>query len=160
MLTEALQAIAAAGGTAVVASAGTDAWAGIRGIVVSLFHREDEPQGQAVLERLDQTATALEQAQPAEAERTRSRQEIAWQTRFEDLLEGLDESGREAAADQLRGLIDLVREQTNGGVSAGAAGLAVGGNMSIRAESGSVAGGVINGGAHVRNPPMPGPDQN
>lgn len=159
MLTEGLQAIAAAGGTAVVSAAGTDAWVRIREIVAGLVRREEETQGQVVLERLDQMATALDQAEPAEAARTRSRQEISWQTRFEDLLEGLDEAGREAAASQLRELVDLVGQQAQGGVSAGAAGLAVGGDLSIQAENGSVAGGVINGGARVGNPPPPGPDQ-
>ncbi|MCX4458744.1 hypothetical protein OOK58_43325 [Streptomyces sp. NBC_01728] len=159
MLVETLQAVAAEGGIAVVAAAGTDAWEGIRGLVARLFHREEDPQGQVALERLDQTAAALEQAESAEAERIRSRQEISWQTRFEDLLEGLDEAGRTNVAGQLHELVELVRQQVEGGVSAGAGGLAVGGDLTIRAESGSVAGGVINGGAHVGNPLMPGPDQ-
>lgn len=159
MLVEALQAVAAQGGTAVVAAAGTAVWEEIRRRVPQLFHREEDPQ-QVMLERLDQTAAVLERAEPAEAEKTRDRQEISWQTRFEDLLESLDEAGRADVAAQLHKLVELVRQQVEGGVSVGAGGLAVGGDLTIRAEGGSVAGGVINGGAHVGNPPVPGPDQN
>jgi hypothetical protein len=44
-------------------------------------------------------------------------------------------------------------------VSAGDGGFAVGGNVEIRADGGSVAGGVIQGGVNIGNPPLPGPDQ-
>jgi hypothetical protein len=56
-----------------------------------------------------------------------------------------------AAAEQLLRLLDA----EGGGVSAGDGGVAVGGD--IRADRGSVAGGVIHGGVTMGNPPPPGP---
>jgi hypothetical protein len=58
MLTEALTALAAAGGTAVVQAAGKDAWTGFRGRVAKWFARGDTGREQVALERLDRTAAA------------------------------------------------------------------------------------------------------
>ena len=96
MLAEALTAVAAAGGTAVVQAAGTDAWTGFRSRVAKWFARGDAGREQVALERLDQAAAALEAAGPGEVEWVRAVQEASWQARFEILLEGLD--GRGAAA--------------------------------------------------------------
>jgi hypothetical protein len=49
---EALAALAAAGGTAVVQAAGTDAWAGFRSRVAKWFARGDTEREQIALERL------------------------------------------------------------------------------------------------------------
>ncbi|MFD9515527.1 hypothetical protein [Streptomyces mirabilis] len=157
MLEQALVVLAAVGGTAVVQAAGTDAWAGLRQAVARWFGRGDGQRQQAELERLDQTATALQTTDGAEAERARLRQEAAWQARIEALLEGLDEAERDRAADELRSL--LTQHAPGGGASAGPGGLAVGGNADIRAEGGSIAAGVIHGGAHIGNPPLPDPSQ-
>lgn len=159
MLPEALEALAAAGGTAVVQAAGTDAWAGFRDRLARLFGRGDEHQAGQVAGRLDQAAAALDQAGQAEAEQVRSRLEVSWQTRLEDLLDSLDGPDREATAGQLRELVDLAGRQAAGGVSAGEGGIAAGGDVTIRAEGGSVAGGVISGGVSIGDPPMPGPGQ-
>lgn len=155
MLDQALNALAAAGGTAVVTAAGTDAWAGLRRAVARWFSRGDALREQAELERLDQTATALQPTDPAEAERARIRQEASWQVRIEAMLEGLDDAERDQAADQMRSL--LAQHVPQGGVSAGPGGLAVGGNVDIRADGGSIAAGVIHGGAHISTPPAPDP---
>lgn len=109
MLTEALTAVASAGGAAVVQAAGTDAWASLRRRVAHLLGRGDIQREQAELERLDRTAQTLEEAVASgDAERATLRQEAAWQTRFESLLENLDESEQQEAAAELQA---LVREQ-------------------------------------------------
>jgi hypothetical protein len=57
-----------------------------------------------------------------------------------------------AAAEQLLRLLGA-----GDGVSAGDGGLAAGGDISVHADRGSVAGGVIHGGVRMGNPPPPGP---
>ncbi|HUC25651.1 MAG TPA: hypothetical protein VMA73_23340 [Streptosporangiaceae bacterium] len=160
MPAEALAALAAAGGTAVIQAAGTDLWVTFRERVAGLFGRGHKRQTEAALEQLDQTAVMLEQAvtdseDETDVERVRTRLEIAWQTRFTDLLESLDPGERAEAAERLRELVELAQ----GGVSAATGGMAVGGDVDIHAEGGSVAAGVIHGGVRIGNPPQPGPDQ-
>ncbi|MGK5732331.1 hypothetical protein [Streptomyces sp. URMC 124] len=107
MLDETLTATAAAGGTAVVRSAGTDAWTGLRQRIAQWFARGDDTRERTALERLDRTSGALEAvARTGETERVRDRQEAVWQDRFETLLEGLDAEQRESAAAELRALVE------------------------------------------------------
>lgn len=157
MLDQALTALAAAGGTAVVQAAGTDVWTGLRRAVAGWFGRGDAEREQAELERLDQTAGELRSASADQAERLRIRAEAAWQARIEALLENLSEVERTSAAEELRAL--LAEQTTQGGASAGPGGVAVGGNMDIHAEDGSIAAAVIHGGAHIGRPPTPDPSQ-
>ncbi|MER6319994.1 hypothetical protein ABT237_40555 [Streptomyces sp. NPDC001581] len=110
MLEAALAALAAAGGTAVVQAAGTDAWNGLRSRVARLLGRGDQTREYVELERLDQTATELQALEPAEAERMRIRQEASWQARFEALLESVRDA--EERARLVEGLRDLVAEQS------------------------------------------------
>jgi len=159
VLAEAMTALAATAGSAVVQAAGTDVWTTFRSRVAQLFGRGDDRQAEVALERLDQTASALGQADESQAVRVRTRQEASWQTRFEDLLEELPESEREEAAGQLRELVQLADRRSGAGVSAGNGGLAVSGSVSIHAEDGSAAAGVINGGVHLGTPRQPGPVQ-
>ena len=106
MLTEALMAVAGAGGTAVVQAAGTDAWTGLRQRVARLLGCGDTQRESAELERLDRTAQALEEANATgETERTRLRQEASWQTRFESLLENLEDSEQQQVATELQALV-------------------------------------------------------
>jgi hypothetical protein len=147
MLVETLTALAAAGGTAVVQAAGTDAWAGFRQAVARWFGRGDTQREQAELERLDQTAAALETADPTQVERVRISSEAAWHARIEAALERLDEPERDQAADQLRTL--LVDHVPGVAVTAGPGGVAAGGNLDIRAEQGSIAAAVIQGDAQI-----------
>ncbi|MFC4517558.1 hypothetical protein [Streptomyces ehimensis] len=156
MLTEALTALAAAGGTAVVQAAGTSAWEGFRQAAARWFGRGSEERERVELERLDRSAVELSAMGDSEADRVRTRQGAMWQTRFEQALELLSEVEREQAADQLRAL--LVAHAPVGGVSAGDGGLAVSGSMEIRADRGAVAGGVIHGGVSMGTPPQPGPE--
>ncbi|MEV4503173.1 hypothetical protein [Streptomyces klenkii] len=106
MLSEALAAVAAAGGTAVVQSAGTDAWTGLRQQVARWFGRDDEARERVELERLDRTAVALKAAAASgELARIRDRQEAVWQDRFETLLEGLPAGRQGGVAEELRALV-------------------------------------------------------
>jgi hypothetical protein len=117
MLAEALLAIAAAGGTAVVEAAGTDAWTTVRQRAARLLGRDAPDRERAELERLDQTAAALEAVEPGEEASLRTRQEASWQTRFELLLESVDDAERDRLADGLRALVEEVAESRGSGVS-------------------------------------------
>jgi hypothetical protein len=137
VLVEALTALAAAGGTAVVQAAGTDAWAGFRSRFARWFARGNAEPEDVTVERLDRTAATLKTAGPGELERVRADQEASWQTRFEMLLESLDGEEQQRAAAELR---DLLADFAGG--RAGAAGqgaVAVAGNVDIRAETGGAA---------------------
>lgn len=138
MLAEALTALAAAGGTAVVQAAGKDAWAGFRARVAKWFARGDTEQEQVALERLDRTAAALEAAGPGEVERVRAGQQASWQTRFEILLEGLGGQGeQQRAAAELR---DVLADVVGGRAAAvGQGAVAVAGDVGIHAETGGAA---------------------
>ncbi len=97
--------LAAAGGTAVVQAAGTEAWTGLRQAVGRLFGRGEEEHSGRTEERLDGTAAALEAVGQEEAEQVRLRQAVAWQTRFEDLLAGVDGQERTLVVHELRALV-------------------------------------------------------
>ncbi|MBH5337686.1 hypothetical protein IHE55_24100 [Streptomyces pactum] len=108
LLAEALAALAAAGGGAVVQAAGTDAWQGVRQRVAALFGGGDAERGRAELERLDRTARALEPGAATDPDRELSRQEGVWQERFEALLESVDPEDRERVVQDLRALLAFV----------------------------------------------------
>lgn len=156
MLPEAMIALAAVGGTAVVQAASTDAWTGLRQQLSQWLGRGNPQRENAELERLDQTAGQLDAAGPAELERVRIRQEAAWQARIETLLESLDDTERAQAAEQLSALLGQGVPQD--GVSAGQGGQAVGGNANIGADHGSAAAWNM-GNVTLGNPPQPGPPQ-
>jgi hypothetical protein len=156
MLSEAMTAPAAAGGTAVVQAAGTDAWTGVRRQVARWFSRGNPQREHAQLERLDQTAAELEAARPTEAERVRIRQEAAWQGRIEAMLESLEDIERARVADELRTL--LAQQASHRSVSADQSSLAVGGDVNVQADHGSAAA-VTMGNVTLGNPPQPGPHQ-
>ncbi|MGH3220779.1 MAG: hypothetical protein ACRDPY_19130 [Streptosporangiaceae bacterium] len=139
MLTEAFTAVAAAGGTAVVQAAGTDAWAGFRARVAKWFARGDSQQEHAVLERLDQAAAALEAAGPGEAQRARAVQEGSWQTRFELSLEGLEGKEQQRAAAELGDLLASFAGGPAAAVGQGAVAVAGDADIDIHGESGGVA---------------------
>jgi hypothetical protein len=137
VLTEALTALAAAGGTAVVQAAGQDAWTAFRIQVAKWFSRGDAQREHVALEHLDRAATALKAAGPGAAERVRAVQEASWQTRFESVLEGLGAAEQQRAAGELR---DLLAGFARGGATAvGPDAVAVAGDVSIHAETGGAA---------------------
>ncbi|QDO21112.1 hypothetical protein FNV65_26985 [Streptomyces sp. S1A1-8] len=158
MLNEALTAVAAAGGTAVVQAAGTDVWTVVRSRVAALLGRDNNAQ-QTVLVRLDRTASELEQARESDDAQL-IRLEEAWRTRFEDFLEDLPAETREDAAQTLRDIAAL-GALGRGNTSAGTRGLAVGRDLHVQAQHGAVAGGVLNieGSLNLANPRSPGAGQ-
>ncbi|MFD8982006.1 hypothetical protein [Streptomyces sp. NPDC059564] len=153
MLAESLMALAAAGGSAVVQAATTDAWAGFRVRLARWFGRGNERREQVQLERLDRTLAELTAGGGAERELLARE----WRTRFEELLEDLDDSEREVAAAELG---DLLEERAGAsGVSARAGGVAAGRDISVKAEGGSIAAASLQGGAYIGHPPVPDPSQ-
>ncbi|MFG3255742.1 hypothetical protein [Streptomyces sp. NPDC048172] len=145
----AVAALAASGGTALVQAAGTDAWQSLRDGVARWFGRGDDRREGLALERLDRTEAAVRDGDPE----ARAEQRAAWRGRFADLLEELDEEERESAASELREL--LGRHGAGPGVSAGAGGVAVGGDFRVTAEGGSFATGVHHGDVTIQGPPEP-----
>ncbi|MEV5315495.1 hypothetical protein [Streptomyces sp. NPDC052610] len=120
MLAEGLTALAAAGGTAVVQAAGTDAWATLRDRVAGWFGRGDAARERDELERLEATAGELTAAEGgADAERLRAHQEQAWQARFAMMLESLREQERARAAAELRDLVGPAAAEESGGTVTG-----------------------------------------
>lgn len=160
MLDEALTALAATGGTAVIQAAGTTAWQEFQQSLARWFGRGDEERERTVLERLDHDADALaavgETGDVGEIERVRIGQQAAWQTRFEAVLESLHGDEREQAAQFLRTLLAAYSSADR--ISAGDGGQAVGGNVEIRADHGSAAA-LRMGDVALHNPPQPGPQQ-
>ncbi|MEU1183058.1 hypothetical protein ABZ464_36550 [Streptomyces sp. NPDC005820] len=162
MLPEILIALAASGGTAVVTAAGTDAWTETRTIVARLLGRDGRRE-ETVLQRLDQTAAELARVPAGDTrtalEQVSDEQARSWQTRFEDLLEDLPEAARNEAVEELRRLVEHVRQHGPGsGASAGDGGIAANGGVIVTATGGSVAAGVLNGDVRV-GPPGPGATQ-
>jgi hypothetical protein len=116
MLAEAMTVLAAAGGSAVVQAAGTDAWEGLRSRLAQWFGRGDAARERGELERLEHSAAELEAADTGAADRVRTRQEAAWATRIEGLLEDLDDDEQRAqAAGQLRQLLEEAAPAPSGG---------------------------------------------
>ncbi|MDI2129506.1 hypothetical protein [Yinghuangia seranimata] len=143
MLDQAMIALASAGGAAVVQAAGTDAWQGFRDRVARLFGRGRLTDVQVTAERLDRTAAELAAADPVALTVTRDRAAASWQTRFEDLLESLDEQERQMLAAELR--------RTFG---AAGRGIAVAGDVYVDADRGSAAA-VVMGDVSITNPSRP-----
>jgi hypothetical protein len=158
MLEEALTALAAAGGTAVVQAAGTDAWTGFRAGLARIFSRGDDQRQHAELERLNHTAEMLEEASDAELELVRSRQEGAWQGRFEVLLENLEEPERQQAVDELRALLAEFSAPASS-VSVGSGGLAAGRDIKIRGGKDGITAGTVHGGININSPRRPDSSQ-
>ncbi|MDT9695679.1 hypothetical protein [Streptomyces sp. P17] len=115
MLAETLVALAAAGGTAVVQAAGTDAWEGLRARLARWFGRGNAESESRELERLDRSAADLLAVEGGEAAQVRARQEAGWQARIETLLESLADSERERAAEDLRALLEEAGRKSGAG---------------------------------------------
>ncbi|WP_030197515.1 tetratricopeptide repeat protein [Streptomyces sp. NRRL S-87] len=137
MLAEALEALAAAGGTAVVQAAGTEAWAAVRERVVRLFSRSGSRNVDAVSAELDRLAAGQEGAAGSlESAAT------TWRSHFEGLLQQLDGPDRESAVRLLRELVGLSGAAT--AVTAlGNNSLALGGDARIVAERGGLAAATV-----------------
>ncbi|MFC1434118.1 hypothetical protein ACEZDB_26055 [Streptacidiphilus sp. N1-3] len=114
MLVEALLALAAAGGGAIVQAAGTDAWNGVRSGIARMLGRGEEAREQGELERLDRTWAVLDAATEGEAEPVRAAQAAVWQNRLEILLEEMPEVQRQQVAAELQALIEQVSAANSG----------------------------------------------
>ncbi|KJY24747.1 hypothetical protein VR45_40545 [Streptomyces sp. NRRL S-495] len=152
MLTEALAASAAAGGAAVVQAAATDAWTGTREKVAGWFGRRDPSRQTAELELLDETARVITQAEDDRRPDVMAAHEAFWRSRIERALAAApDDQHRNQAARELDVLLQVIRAA----VPSGNGSLTVGGDLTIRSAPGSIAAGVINGGAVVNSPSRP-----
>ena len=141
-----LAALAAMAATALVQAIVTDGWEGVRHKVARLFGRgEPDP---AIERRLDATRRQLAAASPAELERAQTAIAAQWQTRFADLLADHPDAEGDLAA-----LVEELKVLT---VSAAGHSVAAAGNVSVKADHGSVAGGVIHGDVHA-GPTRPDP---
>ncbi|MFF7754315.1 tetratricopeptide repeat protein [Streptomyces sp. NPDC007971] len=141
MLAEALAAAAAAGGTAMVQAAGTDAWASVRSRIARAFGQGNPRVEAAVSAELDQAATAV-RGSPEQFAAVRR----MWQSRFEGLLQELDPPEREMAAQLLREAA-AVSQVT---AAVGPHSLAVSGRLEVSADPGGVAAGVVESALAVR----------
>ncbi len=104
MLTEALVALALAGGTAVVEAMATDTWQLTRDRVARLFARNGKPND-TMIEMLDRDAERITAAEDEERERLKQELAPRWRQRLADLLDEDDEQDR---ANELKGLIAAV----------------------------------------------------
>ncbi|GGT55615.1 hypothetical protein GCM10010207_64550 [Streptomyces atratus] len=112
MLSEALTALTAAGGAAVVQAAGTDTWAGVRAAVARLLAQGDPERERHQLRRLDRTANAVTTEGGA---LQRSLQAAAWQADLAEFLEPLEGVERERAITALQALAEQPSALGRGG---------------------------------------------
>lgn len=133
-----IDALVALAGNALVAATVTDAWEEVRRRVAQLFGRGQLDPGTA--QRLDATHDQLEAASaaPEELERVRAAEAVRWETRFGDLLADFPQAEAE-----LRAL--LAEIQTMPPVTDTDHAVAVGRDMTLQADRGGVAAGVIHG---------------
>ncbi|MFF3374783.1 hypothetical protein ACFYXF_17775 [Streptomyces sp. NPDC002680] len=160
MVTETLMALASAAGAAAAHAFGTDAWAAMRVRVAEVFGRGDVTRTEAALRRLDRSVLTLNSdTDPADIERASALLAASLCAQFQTLLESVDEGDRVLVVDLLHEMLSG-QSRTDGGVSAGEAGIAVSGDIKVRSEGrGSFTAGVVQGGVHVTLPPQPGPEQ-
>ena len=109
MLTEALTALAATGGTALVTAMVTDGWDSVRARVARLFGRGDAQQADAAAARLDQSRAALAGLSGPDLEQAQAEQQVIWRTRLGDLLEQ-----HPAAEQEVRTVVADVQAQVTG----------------------------------------------
>jgi hypothetical protein len=127
-LSEALAAVAAAGGTTLVSAMTTDAWTSAKQGFARLLGRGKQERQEVAVQRLERSRQELVGRTGVEAERARVEQEAAWRLRLSDLLE--DDPAAEA---ELRVLVATF------GTTAAASGegsISVGGDNSGIASSG------------------------
>ncbi len=153
MLTEALAALAAAGGTAVVSAMATDTWESVKAGLGRMFGRGDGARAAATEHRLERAKAELAVLSGVELERAGDAQAAAWRTRLADLLEDHPE-----VADQVRTMIAQV-QASKATVTAGDHAVAVGGDVTMEATGGGVAAVMIEGSVLTNRPPSPGPDR-
>jgi hypothetical protein len=140
-------ALAALAGSAVVTAVVTDAWEDVRRKVAWVFGRgRAEPQ---IERRLDTMREQLDAVEPAELEQVKAIQVAHWTTRFGDLL-----ADRPDAQAELRALVEEIQAMRP--VTATGHSVTAGRDVTVHADRGGVAAGVIHGDV-TTGPTMPGP---
>jgi len=149
---DALLALAQWAGQTVAAAAVTDVWESARRKFARLVGRGDPKKTELAQRRLEQTHELLTAA-GVQMEQARAAQAQRWQDRFIDLLdEHPDIEG------ELRILVEEVQAELPAGVVLAAGhSVTAGGNVTISATSGGIAGGVIHGDVSAGNPLIPDP---
>jgi|SRR5215469_3938041 len=122
-------------GNALVQAMVTDGWEGIRHKVAALFGR-GEPDTR-VEQRLDASHSELTAAEPADLDRVREGLAAQWQTRFNDLLTDHPDAEPE--------LSTLVKLMARNAPAASDHAVSAGRDVTVRADRGGVAAGVIHG---------------
>jgi hypothetical protein len=145
-----LVALATLAGNAVVTAVTTDAWESLKGKFVHVLGRGNPKSEQLAEGRLEETREVLARASDTDLDRVRAAQADRWAGRLADFLEESPD-----AADELQRLVDEVQALPPGVVSAADHSIAAGRDMTIRAEDGSVAAGVIDGSVTL-GPTFPG----
>jgi hypothetical protein len=128
MLSEALAAVAAAGGIALVEAMTTDTWTSAKREFARLMGRGTQERQEVAERRLERSRQELAGRSGAELERVRAAQEAAWRLRLSDLLE--DDPAAEA---ELRVLVATFGASVS---ASGQRSIAIGGDNSGIASSG------------------------
>ena len=150
---EALIALAQWAGQTVAAAAVTDVWESARRKFARLLGRGDARKTEVAERWLAETHEQLAAAEAADLDRARAAQAQRWEGRFADLLD--EDPGAEA---DLRALVEEVVAALPGGVvSATDHAVAAGRDVTISADRGGVAAGVIHGNVAPPGPSGPGP---
>lgn len=137
-------------------AAGTDAWAAVRERMRRVFSRHHDGGSQAalLLDRMESELAA--ETTPAAQELLWSQWRGVWHRHLESWLEQLPYSERALVVDELRAA------SAGAGIVRGTGDVGVGRDVSVRAESGSVASASlrVEGGIHLSapftDPPQPG----
>jgi len=141
MLPEALVALSALAGNAVVTAATTDAWEAVRHKFARLLGRTDPSKEQLASDRLEETRELLAGAADADLQRARAVQAERWTARLADFLEE-----NPSAEGELRTLVDEVRAALPPGtVSAADHAVAAGRDVKVQADHSAVAAVVVHG---------------
>ena len=143
-------ALVALAGSAFVTAAVTDAWEDVRQKITRFFGRGSADP--LIERRLDATRAQLEAAPPADLGKAQAEQAARWAGRLADLLEDHPD-----AEDELRSLVAEIQRRLPGAADAATRNsVAVGRDVNVTAEHGSLAAGVIHGDVTWPGPPMPG----
>lgn len=139
------------GSTILVTAVGTSAWEATRQGFARLFGRGKDDA--VTVRRLDATRAQIAAAAPADVEHVRAELASQWALRLTDLLE--DDPGAEA---ELGTLVDEVRAQLpREAATAVGSSIAAGRDVNIRADSGGIAAGIIQGNVAPPDPTTQGP---
>ncbi|MFF7250740.1 hypothetical protein ACFZBU_43575 [Embleya sp. NPDC008237] len=165
MLSQELTALVDAGGTAVVDTAGTEAWPVLRGRIAAWVGRGDRRVVERTEQALGETAARLARAGEAgdtgAIRSVRDEAATAWRERLAAVLADLADTERTAAADELATVLGTAGNPSTGGVGApspaDSRGLAVGGDLTISARDRSAAAAIVQGDVTLRVPTKPVP---